>query len=226
VTVVVSVVLPLVPVMVTVVVPVVALEVVENLRVDVPVPVIDAGVKVAVTPDGRVLFDKVTAESNPPDTVLVIVVLPELPLRTLTEVGEALRTKPPVTGAVTVRLTVVVFVIVPVEPVPVPVMVIVYVPVPVPEGTVKVRTDVAVPVPATGLVPKPAVTPFGMPDADKVIPTVASKPFKAAVVIVDVPVFPWTTVSEEGEAEMEKLGPDSALISAVPFILPQPVTRS
>ena len=55
------------------------------------------------------------------------------------------------------------------------------------------------------------------------------KPFKAAVVMVEVPVLPCTTVSEAGEAEMVKLadvGPASALIRPVPFGLPQPVTRS
>ena len=98
-----------------------------NLRVDVPVPVMDAGLRLAVTSAGKPLAEKATAESNPPVTVLVIVVLPELPLRTLTEVGEALRVKPPVTGAVTVRLTVVELIIFPVFA-SVPVMVIGYVP--------------------------------------------------------------------------------------------------
>ena len=113
--------------MVTVLVPVLAPEDTVNLRVDFPVPVMDAGLKLAVTSAGKPLADKVTAESNPPETVLVIVVLPELPLRTLTEVGEALRVKLPVTGAVTVRLTVVELIIVPVFA-SVPVMVIEYVP--------------------------------------------------------------------------------------------------
>ena len=152
---------PPVPVTVMVLLPVLALEVAANLRVDVPVPVIDAGVKVAVTPDGRVLADKVTAESNPPVTVLVIVVLPELPLRTLTEVGEALRAKP---GAATVRVTVVVCVM----PFPKPLTVIVYVPAVVVEATVKVSTELPDPGAERGLTEKPAVTPVGMPDADKV----------------------------------------------------------
>ncbi len=118
---------PPVPVMVTVLLPVLAPEVTVNLRVDVPVPVMDAGLKLAVTLAGKPLAEKSTAESNPPVTVLVIVVLPELPLRTLTEVGEALRVKPPVTGAVTVRLTVVELIMFPVFA-SVPVMVIGYVP--------------------------------------------------------------------------------------------------
>jgi len=102
------------------------------------------------------------------------------------------------------------------------------VPVVVVEATVKVRVEVPEPGAPMGLVPKLKVTPVGrVAGPVKVIP--ALNPFKAVVVIVDVPVFPRITVSEEGEAEMEKLGvggPDSALIRAAPFILPQPVTKS
>ena len=133
-----------------------------NLRVDVPVPVMDAGLKLAVTSAGKPLADKVTAESNPPETVLVIVVLPELPLRTLTEVGEALRVKLPVTGAVTVRLTVVELIIVPVFA-SVPVMVIGYVPGLCVVATMKLTLDE--PVPGDGwLAPKVTVTPLGWPE--------------------------------------------------------------
>ena len=56
------------------------------------------------------------------------------------------------------------------------------------------------------------------------------KPPETPVVIVDVPLPPWTTETEPGEAEMVKLGVvdvgASALINPVPFGLPQPVTRS
>lgn len=82
--------------------------VVLRVRVDVPVPVMDVGLKLAVTPDGSLLADKVTAELNPPETVLVIVEVTELPRTTLTEVGDALRAKLAPAGAVTVRVTVVV----------------------------------------------------------------------------------------------------------------------
>ena len=47
-----------------------------NVRVEVPVPVIDVGLKPAVTPEGSVEYVRATGELNPPVTVLVIVVLP------------------------------------------------------------------------------------------------------------------------------------------------------
>jgi len=95
------------------------------------------------------------------------------------------------------------------------------------EATVKVRREPPEPGAGMGLVPKLAVTPVGMPDADKVI--AASKPFMAVVVIVEVPWLPCVTESEAGEAEMEKLGlagPESELIRPAPFGLPQPLAKS
>src|SRR5271156_1807681 len=75
---------------------------------------------------------------------------------------------------------------------------------------------------------KPMVTPAGWPEADKAI--AASKPPEMLVVMVDVPALPSATVTEVGEAEIAKLGEDdvpaSALIRALPFGLPQPVTKS
>ena len=213
---------PPVPVIVMVWVPVLALLLTVSLRVDVPVPVMDVGLKVEVTPDGRPLAIKVTAELNPPVTVLVIVEVPELPLDTVIEVGEAVSVKLPLTGAVTVRVTVVVCTRLPL----VPVTVIGNVPVVAVEDTVKVRSEV--PAPVMGLVPKPAVTPDGRVDVVKVI--AESKPFTTVLVIVDVPVLPWTTEIELGEAARLKLGvvdaPTRALIRLAPFILPQPVAKS
>lgn len=58
---------------------------------------------------------RVTAESNPPVTVLVIVEVPLLPCATETVDGDAERLKP--AAAVTVRLTVVVWVVLPEVPV-------------------------------------------------------------------------------------------------------------
>ncbi len=213
---------PPAPVMVMVWVPVLARVVVLNVRVDVPVPVTDVGLKVAVTPVGRVLVEKATAESNPPATVLVMVEVTELPLTTPTEVGEALSLKVSPAGKVTVRETVVVCTRLPL----VPVTVIAYVPVAMVEGTVKVRIEL--PAPVMGLTLKAAVTPVGMPDAVKVI--AESKLFTTALVIVDVPLLPCTTETEVGEAERLKLGvvdtPTRALIRLAPFMLPQPVTKS
>jgi hypothetical protein len=93
-TVVVSTVLPEVPVTVMVDVPVAVPEGTVTVMVEVPVPVIEAGLKPTVTPDGSPDAVKVTAESKPPVTVLVMVDVPELPCTTDTEVGEAERLKP------------------------------------------------------------------------------------------------------------------------------------
>ena len=59
--------------------------------VEVPVPVIEDGLNPMVTPVGWPEAVRVTAESKPPLTVLVMVELPVLPGATETEVGEAER---------------------------------------------------------------------------------------------------------------------------------------
>ena len=79
--------------MVMVWVPVVARVVVLRVRVEVPAPVMEVGLKLAVTPEGSPLADKLIAELNPPVTALVIWEVPELPLTTVTEVGEVLQAK-------------------------------------------------------------------------------------------------------------------------------------
>jgi len=75
---------------------------------------------------------------------------------------------------------------------------------------------------------KVTVTPVGWPVADNAI--AESKPPEIAVVIVEVPLLPCTTETEEGDAEMVKLGDDvvpaRAVISPEPLGLPQPVARS
>jgi hypothetical protein len=65
-----------------------------NVIVEDPVPVIEVGLKPTVTPVGSPLAVKVTAESKPPDTVLVMVEVPELPCTTDTEPGEADKLNP------------------------------------------------------------------------------------------------------------------------------------
>ncbi len=208
--------LPLVPVTVMVYVPSVAPEVVESVSVDLPVPVMEAGLKPAVTSVGKPLADKVTAESNPPETVLVILVVPDLPLRTLTEVGEAVRVKLPTTGAVTFRLTLVELMMVPVLA-SVPVMVIVYVPTTVFEATMKLATDVPLPGEAIWLGAKLTVTPVGWPVAVKLIAEL--KPFTAVVVMFEVPVLPCTTDTVVGEAEMVKLGAVTVRLTLVELMM-------
>ena len=72
---------PPVAVTVTFTVPVVAVLLAVRVNVDVPLPgaAKDAGLKLAVTPVGSPDADNETAELKPPLTVVVIVVLPELP---------------------------------------------------------------------------------------------------------------------------------------------------
>lgn len=62
-----------------------------KLSVDVPVPVIDVGLKPTVTPEGAPEADKATAELNPPVTVLVMVALPDPPCAIETDDGDAER---------------------------------------------------------------------------------------------------------------------------------------
>ena len=64
------------------------------MRVEVPAPVIEVGLKATVTPFGWPVAVKVIAESNPPVTALVMVDVPELACATVTEPGEAERLKP------------------------------------------------------------------------------------------------------------------------------------
>ena len=69
--------------------PVAVVEATASVNEDVPDPVIDVGLKVAVTPAGRPLAVRATAELKPSTTVLVIVELPLLPCTTETDAGEA-----------------------------------------------------------------------------------------------------------------------------------------
>ena len=74
--------------------PVAAVDATVSVTVEVPAPVIEVGLKPTVTPVGWPLADSAMAESNPPVTVLVMVLLPELPCTTETDEGEADRLKP------------------------------------------------------------------------------------------------------------------------------------
>ncbi len=70
-------------------------ELVVNVSVELPLPVVnEPGLKLAVTPEGSVEYDSVTAALNPPTTVLVIVEDPALPCTTETALGEAERLNP------------------------------------------------------------------------------------------------------------------------------------
>jgi hypothetical protein len=78
--------------------------------VDDPEPgaAIEVGLKLTVTPLGWPVADKAIAESNPPETVVVIVDVPLEPGATETEAGEGEMVK--VVAEVTVKVTVVWFV--------------------------------------------------------------------------------------------------------------------
>ena len=81
VTVAVCVIPPPVPVIVIVDVPAAAVEATVKVNFDEPEPgaAMEVGLKAAVTPVGRPDADNATAESNPPETAVVMVDVPLLP---------------------------------------------------------------------------------------------------------------------------------------------------
>ena len=91
---VVSVMLPEVPVTIMLYVPGTVDAATVIVMVEVPAPVIEVGLKLTVTPVGWPLAVKAMAASKPPVTELVMVLVPELPCATETDVGEAERLKP------------------------------------------------------------------------------------------------------------------------------------
>jgi hypothetical protein len=67
----------------------------------------------------------------------------------------------------------------------------------VPEATVKVAVELPEPVTDDGL--KPTVTPEGWPDAERA--TAELNPPDAVTVMVEFPLLPDATESEDGDAE-------------------------
>lgn len=214
---------PPVPVTVSPKVPGLACVMVMNFNVEVCVPEMDAGLKVAVTPAGRPVTDKAMEELKLPVSVALMVVVTLSPSTTETEAGVADSVKLPGT-AVTVSETVDFCVIPP----PVPVTVIVYVPADAVAATEMFIVELPDPGAAIDVGLKVTVTPVGWPVADH--PTDELKPPVTALVTVDEPVLPCCTETEVGEVEMVKfagvLVDASALRRPVPLGLPQPVTRS
>lgn len=96
---------PPVAVTVTFEVPVVAVLLAESVRVELPLPgaVMEAGLKLAVTPAGSPEAEKEIAELKPPLTVVEIVELPEPACVIERAAGDALIAKSGVAGAFTVR---------------------------------------------------------------------------------------------------------------------------
>ena len=195
-----------------------------RMKSDEPEPgaAMEAGLKLALTPDGTPVAVKAIAESNPPETVVVTTAYPLWPRSRYPEVGETEMVKLPAATVVTVSETVVVSVVLP----DAPVTVMVYVPVAVDELTAMDIVELPVPVMDVGL--KLIVTPEGWPDADNV--TAESNPSLTVLVIVEEPELPCTIETEAGEADKLKPGveevPASALIRPDPLGLPQPVAKS
>jgi len=75
-----------------------------KVRVEVPLPVTLVGLKLAVTPAGRVPVDSETVPVKPFSDVMVTVVDPDPVLWIVRLEGDALMLKSPVPGALTVRL--------------------------------------------------------------------------------------------------------------------------
>ena len=95
---------------VTLTVPVVVVLLAENVSVALPLPgaAIEAGLRLAVTPEGKLETESEIAELKPPLTAVEIDVLPVLPCVTDRLAGEALTVKFGTAVATTVRATVVV----------------------------------------------------------------------------------------------------------------------
>jgi hypothetical protein len=163
---------------------------------------------VADTPLGNALTLKSTAELNP-FTLVTVRVVETLPRSSIVnEEGDNERVKFFVPEeALTVRAMVVLCVSEP----DVPVIVTVAAPTVAVEEAVNVRVEVALPFAAgvTGLVENAAVTPVGKPVALNVV--AESKPPVLVIVIVLVPLAPWVTASEAGEAAIVKFGVAVAL---------------
>ncbi len=149
---------PEMPVIVTTTVPVAA--VLPAVRLSELVVAVVAGLKVAVTPDGKPDADKLTLPVNPFCGVTVMVLgLPVAPCMSVKLAGDAPSVKFGDAAAVTVSEIVVVWVSAPEMPVTVTVEV------PVAAVALAVRVRVLVVVALAGL--NDAVTPLGKPDADK-----------------------------------------------------------
>jgi hypothetical protein len=197
----VSVMLPEVPVMVTVEEPVAA--VLPAVSVRTLELVDEAGLNEAVTPLGRPDAANATLPVNPPTSVTEMVSVALLPCVTAREDAEGVRAKPAVVTALTVRVMVVVAVVLP----EVPVMVTVDEPVVAALLAVSVSTLLLVD--EAGL--NEAVTPLGRPDA--VNATLPVNPPTSVTEMVSVALLPCVTASVDAERDSVKL---DVLLEPVP----------
>src|SRR5262245_55877900 len=194
---------PPVPLMVMVVEPKTAVP--DAVKVTVLlVPVVEDGLKLAITPVGNPVALIATLLAKPPVRVIVIALVPLAPWLIVRLVGLVESEKSGVAGAFTVRL----IDVVRVKPPPVPVTITVAGPVAAVVEAARVRV-VLVPVVEVGL--KLAVTPLGRPLALKA--TLPVNPFKRVTVMVLVPLAPRLTVKLEGLDESEKSGLEVVLSS-------------
>jgi len=165
-------------------------------------------VAVADTPLGNAFTLNSTEEWNPPTLVIVSVSDAFPPSSTVSDEGETAMVKfGDVEAAFTVSAIVVLWLIDP----DIPVIVIVAAPVVAVEDAVSVSTEVTLPFAAgvTGFVENDAVTPLGNPLALSVVAEL--NPPVLVIVIVLVPLPPWVTVTDVGDAAMVKFGDDAAL---------------
>ena len=165
---------------------------------ELPPAVTEVGLNEAVTPDGRPLAARATDSAEPETRAVLIVLVPAAPWATERLAGLALMEKLLVTGAVTVRATVVVWV----AEAAVPVIVTVTGP-PRVAVPLAVRVSVELPPAVTEVGLNEAVTPDGRPLAARA--TDSAEPETRAVLIVLPPEAPWATERLVGLALMLKL---------------------
>src|SRR5262245_6015140 len=207
---------PPLPVTVTLATPRVAVLEAVRFRMLLP-PVVDGGVKVAVTPAGNPLALSATLPVNPPVRVIVIVLVPLAPRVIVTLGGAAESVKLGVATSFTVRPTVVERL----RPPPLPLIVTVAAPsVAVLEAA---RVRVLLP-PVVDGGAKVAVTPVGNPLALSV--TLSVNPPVRVIAIVLVPLPPRLIVRDGGAADSVKLGAATTLTvrpTVVERVRPPPV---
>lgn len=199
--------------MVTLTVPVAAVLLAARVRLEVPGVPTDAGLKLAVTPEGSPDADNATAELNPPSAEVDTVTPAELPCVRDTLEGARLKVKSGGCAAVTVTAIVVVCVTPP------PVAVTVMLKVPAAAMLLAEIVIVELPVPGAAMEAglKVAVTPEGRPDADRVIAEL--KPPVAVVETVLLAALPWFMLTAAGVAVTMKSGVTCFHTSAIAVAL-------